>query len=52
MKRDQTVRLISTVALVTLLAKLLGIVRESLQARAFGTQVAADLYTTANNNTI
>ena len=29
-----------------------GIVRESLQARAFGTQVAADLYTTANNNTI
>lgn len=52
MKRDQTVRLISTVALMTLLAKLLGIVRESLQARAFGTQVAADLYTTANNNTI
>lgn len=52
MKRDQTVRQIGTVALVTLLAKLLGIVRESLQARAFGTQAAADLYTTANNNTI
>lgn len=52
MKRNQTVNLISTVALVTLFAKLLGIVRESLQARAFGTMVAADLYTTANNSTI
>lgn len=52
MKRNQTVNLISTVALVTLFAKLLGIVRESLQARAFGTLVAADLYTTANNNSI
>lgn len=52
MKRNQTVNLISTVALVTLFAKLLGIVREALQARAFGTLVAADLYTTANNNTI
>ena len=52
MKRNQTVHLISTVALVTLLAKLLGIVREALQARAFGTQIAADLYTAANNNTI
>ena len=52
MKRNQTVNLISAVALITLFAKLLGIVRESLQARAFGTLVAADLYTTANNNTI
>lgn len=52
MKRNQTVQLISTVALVTLLSRLLGIVRESLQARAFGTQVAADLYSTANNTTI
>lgn len=52
MKRNNTVNLISVVALVTLFAKLLGIVRESLQARAFGTQIAADLYTTANNNTI
>lgn len=39
-------------ALITLFAKLLGIVRESLQARAFGTLAAADLYTTANNNSI
>lgn len=52
MKKNQTVNVISTVALVTLFAKLLGIVRESLQARAFGTLVAADLYTTANNATI
>ena len=52
MKRNQTVNLISTVALVTLFAKLLGIVREALQARAFGTLAAADLYTTANNNSI
>jgi len=51
-QRSQTINVISTVALVTLFAKLLGIVRESLQARAFGTQVAADLYTTANNTTI
>ena len=52
MKRNQTVNLIGAVTLVTLAAKLLGIVRESLQARAFGTQAAADLYTTANNATI
>lgn len=52
MKRNQTLNLISAVALVTLLAKVLGIVREALQARAFGTQSAADLYTIANNNTI
>ena len=51
-QRNQTVNVISTVALVTLFAKLLGIVRESLQARAFGSQAAADLYTTANNTTI
>lgn len=52
MKRNQTLNLISAVALVTLLAKVLGILRESLQARAFGTQTAADLYTIANNHTI
>lgn len=52
MKRNQTLHLISAVALVTLLAKVLGIVREALQARAFGTQAAADLYTIANNYTI
>lgn len=52
MKENKTIHVISTVTLVTLLAKLLGIVRESLQARTFGTQLAADLYTTANNHTI
>ena len=52
MKRNQTLNLISAVALVTLLAKMLGIVREALQARVFGTQIAADLYTIANNHTI
>ena len=43
MKRNQTVNLIGAVTLVTLAAKLLGIVREALQARAFGTLAAADL---------
>ena len=52
MKENKTIHVISTVALVTLFAKLLGIVREALQARAFGTDIAADLYTTANNTTI
>lgn len=52
MKENKTIHVISIVTLVTLFAKLLGIVRESLQARAFGTLLAADLYTTANNNTI
>ena len=52
MKKNQTVNVIGAVTLVTLFAKLLGIVRESLQARSFGTLAAADLYTTANNNTI
>ena len=52
MKENRTVHLISGVTLVTLFAKLLGIVRESLQARTFGTLAAAELYTTANNTTI
>lgn len=52
MKENKTLHVISTVTFVTLFAKLLGIVRESLQARTFGTQLAADLYTTANNNTV
>lgn len=52
MKQNKTIHVISVVTLVTLFAKLLGIVRESLQARAFGTQLAADLYSTANNSTI
>lgn len=49
MKENRTVHLISGVTLVTLFAKLLGIVRESQQARTFGTLAAAELYTTANN---
>lgn len=52
MKKNKTIHVISTVALVTLFAKLLGIIREALQARTFGTEIAADLYTTANNTTI
>ena len=52
MKENKTIHVIGTVTMITLFAKLLGIVRESLQARAFGTQIAADLYTTANNNTV
>ena len=52
MKRNQTLNLIGAVTLVTLAAKLLGIIREALQARAFGTLAAADLYTAANNNSI
>ena len=52
MKENKTIHAISVVTLVTLFAKLLGIVRESLQARAFGTLAAADLYSTANNSTI
>lgn len=52
MKQNKTIHVISVVTLVTLFAKLLGIVRESLQARAFGTLLAADIYTTANNSTI
>ena len=51
MKENRTVHLISGVTLVTLFAKLLGIVRESQQARTFGTLAAAELYTTANNTT-
>lgn len=52
MKQNRLINTIGLVTLVTLFAKLLGIVREALQARAFGTLAAADLYTTASNNTI
>ncbi len=52
MKQNKTIHAVGVVTLVTLFAKLLGIVRESLQARAFGTQAAADLYTAANNCTV
>ncbi len=44
---------ISLVAILTLFAKGLGMVRDILQARAFGTStIDIDLFTTANNGTI
>ncbi|MBQ7936243.1 MAG: hypothetical protein IJ333_07860, partial [Clostridia bacterium] len=44
---------ISLVAILTLIAKGLGMVRDILQARAFGTTtVDIDLFTTANNSTV
>ena len=52
MKARRTLDLVGAVTLTTLLAKVLGVVREALQARAFGTEIAADLYTIANNSTV
>ena len=43
---------ISLVAVLTLIAKGLGMVRDILQARAFGTTAEVDLFTSANNCTI
>ena len=43
---------ISLVAILTLIAKGLGMVRDILQARAFGTTAEVDLFTAANNCTI
>ena len=43
---------ISWVALLTLIAKGLGMVRDILQARAFGTTADVDMFTAANNCTI
>lgn len=43
---------ISWVALLTLIAKGLGMVRDILQARTFGTTAEVDLFTAANNCTI
>lgn len=43
---------ISLVAILTLIAKGLGMVRDILQARAFGATAEVDLFTAANNTTI
>ena len=51
-KNKTTVRAIGLVTVVTLAAKLLGVIREALQANAFGTTVQFDLYSTAYNHTI
>lgn len=44
-QNKRTLRTIGLVVAVTLLTKILGIVREALQAGVFGTQTAFDLYT-------
>lgn len=43
---------ISLVAILTLIAKGLGMLRDILQARAFGTTAEVDLFTSANNCTV
>ncbi len=50
--KKSALRAISWVALLTLIAKGLGMVRDILQARAFGTTAEVDLFTAANNCTI
>lgn len=50
--RKHTLRDIGLVLSVTLLTKILGVVREALQARAFGTELAFDLYSISYNHTI
>ena len=50
--RKRTLRDIGLVLGVTLLTKILGVVREALQARAFGTELAFDLYSISYNHTI
>ena len=50
--KKSALRAISWVALLTLVAKGLGMVRDILQARAFGTTAEVDLFTAANNSTI
>lgn len=51
-RNNQTVRAISFVTVFTLVAKLLGVIREALQANVFGTSLEFDLYSTAYNHTI
>lgn len=48
----KTAGAISVVFLLTLFAKLLGVVREMMQANIFGTGIDADLYTAAYNSTL
>lgn len=50
--KKSALRAISWVALLTLAAKGLGMLRDILQARAFGTTAEVDLFTSANNCTI
>lgn len=51
-ERRHTLRDIGLVLGVTLLTKILGVVREALQARAFGTELSFDLYSISYNHTI
>ena len=51
-QQKRTLRTIALVIAVTLMTKVLGVVREALQARVFGTALAFDLYTISYNNTI
>lgn len=51
-ERKHTLRDIGLVLGVTLLTKILGVAREALQARAFGTELAFDLYSISYNHTI
>lgn len=51
-RHKTTAQAIGLVTVATLAAKLLGVVREALQANAFGTTVQFDLYSTAYNHTI
>ena len=51
-ERKRTLRDIGLVLGVTLLTKILGVAREALQARIFGTQLAFDLYSISYNHTI
>ncbi len=51
-KNNRTVRAIGFVTVVTLAAKVMGVVREALQANAFGTTPQFDLYSTAYNHSI
>ena len=51
-QNKRTLRTIGLVVAVTLLTKILGIVREALQAGVFGTQTVFDLYTISYNYTI
>ena len=48
-QNKRTLRTIGLVVAVTLLTKILGIVREALQAGVFGTQTVFDLYTISYN---
>ena len=51
-EKKHTLRDIGLVLAVTLLTKILGVAREALQARAFGTELAFDLYSISYNHTI